>query len=543
MSIVSHSSLTPLRFLERSAEVYPDKVAIVHGDQRTSYRDFAFEATRLARALQASGIDPGDRVAYLCPNIPELLVAHFAVPLAGAVLVAINTRLSSEEVRYICDHSGAKLLVVDSELRSIIDPLEDRLETIREIVTVIDPVVEGDTAEVSAGPRYQDLLRRGSDVPLPWSVEDELATITINYTSGTTGKPKGVMYTHRGAYLNSLGELLHSEHSSESVYLWTLPMFHCNGWCTAWAVTAIGGRHVCLRAVQADRIWQLLDEEKVTHLNGAPPVLAALLSAEAAHELDSSLVITTAGAPPNPKQIAQCEDINARVVHVYGLTETYGPYSVCQWQEDWKDLKVPERAELLSRQGVGMVQAERLRVVDDEMNDVPCDGETMGEIVMRGNNVMKGYFEDEQGTEEAFKGGWFHSGDLGVRHSNGYVRLMDRAKDVVISGGENISTVEVEQALVSHDAVAEAAVIGVPDEKWGERPKAFVVLAHGQHASEEAIINYVRSRIAHYKAPKEVVFMDELPTNSTGKVQKFELRESEAAKRESAARAAAAPAR
>jgi fatty-acyl-CoA synthase len=542
VSTVSHSSLTPLRFLERSAEVYPDKVAIVHGARRTSYRHFAAEATRLAHALQASGIDPGDRVAYLCPNIPELLIAHFAVPLAGAVLVAINTRLAAEEVRYICDHSGSKLLVVDSELRSIIDPVESQLETIREIVTVIDPVVERDIAEVSDGPGYPDLLERGSDVPLHWTVEDELATITINYTSGTTGKPKGVMYTHRGAYLNSLGELLHSEHSSDSVYLWTLPMFHCNGWCTAWAVTAIGGRQVCLRAVQAERIWQLLEQEKVTHLNGAPPVLTALLGAEDAHELEPALVITTAGAPPNPKTIAQCEDINARVVHVYGLTETYGPYSVCQWQEDWKHLEVPERAELLSRQGVGMVQAERLRVVDDEMNDVPCDGNTMGEIVMRGNNVMKGYFEDDEGTGEAFKGGWFHSGDLGVRQSDGYVRLMDRAKDVVISGGENISTVEVEQALISHDAVAEAAVIGVPDEKWGERPKAFVVLAHGQHASEEAIIEHVRSRIAHYKAPKEVVFMDELPTNSTGKVQKFELRESEAAKRDASARAAAAPA-
>jgi fatty-acyl-CoA synthase len=467
------------------------------------------------------------------------LVAHFAVPLAGAVLVAINTRLAPDEVRYICDHSGAKLLVVDSELRSIIDPVESHFETIQEIVTVIDPVVERGIADRLNGPRYPDLLERGSDVPLQWTVEDELATISINYTSGTTGKPKGVMYTHRGAYLNSLGELLHSEHSSDSVYLWTLPMFHCNGWCSAWAVTGIGGRHVCLRAVQAERIWQLLDQEKVTHLSGAPPVLTALLGADDAHEVQSSLVITTAGAPPNPKTIAQCEDINARVVHVYGLTETYGPYSVCQWQEGWKDLKVAERAELLSRQGVGMVQAERLRVVDDEMNDVPCDGETMGEIVMRGNNVMKGYFEDEEGTAEAFKGGWFHSGDLGVRQSDGYVRLMDRAKDVVISGGENISTVEVEHALVTHASVAEAAVIGVPDEKWGERPKAFVVLVHGRHATEQAIIEHVRSSIAHYKAPKEVVFMDELPTNSTGKVQKFELRESEAAKR---AVAAGAPA-
>ena len=538
MSTVSHESLTPLRFLERSAEVYPDKVAIVHGDRRTSYGAFASEATRLAHALQASGIGPGDRVAYLCPNIPELLIAHFAVPLAGAVLVAINTRLAAEEVRYICDHSGAKLLVVDSELRSIIDPVQDRFETIEEIVTVIDPVVERDTSEASDDLRYSDLLERGSDAPLRWTVEDELATITINYTSGTTGKPKGVMYSHRGAYLNSLGEVLHSEHTPDSVYLWTLPMFHCNGWCTPWAVTAIGGRHVCLRAVEAKRIWQLLDQEKVTHLNGAPPVLTALVGADDAHELERSLVITTAGAPPNPKTIAQCEDINARVVHVYGLTETYGPYSVCQWQAGWKDLEVQERAALLSRQGVGMVQAERLRVVDDEMHDVPADGETMGEIVMRGNNVMKGYFKDDQATEEAFNGGWFHSGDLGVMHGDGYVRLMDRAKDVVVSGGENIATVEVEQALVSHDAVVDAAVIGVPNQKWGERPRGFVVLAPGHQASQKEIIDHVRSRIAHYKAPDEVVFVDELPRNSAGKVQKFQLRDREDAKQ---ARAAQAP--
>jgi fatty-acyl-CoA synthase len=531
MSTVSHGSLTPLRFLERSAEVYPGKVAIVHGDRRTCYRDFAGEATRLARALQASGIEPGDRVAYLCPNIPELLIAHFAVPLAGAVLVAINTRLATGEVRYICDHSGAKLLVVDSELRSIIDPVKDQLETVGEIVTVIDPVVERDSPEPD-GVRYPDLLERGSDEPLDWTIEDELATISINYTSGTTGKPKGVMYTHRGAYLNSFGELLYSEHSPDSVYLWTLPMFHCNGWCTAWAVTAIGGRHVCLRSVEGDHIWQLLEQEQVTHLNGAPPVLTTLVGAEGARELKRPLLITTAGAPPNPKTIAECEDINARVVHVYGLTETYGPYSVCQWQEDWIDLDVEERAELLSRQGVGMVQAERLRVVDGEMNDVPPDGETMGEMVMRGNNVMKGYFEDEEATDEAFKGGWFHSGDLGVMQSDGYVRLMDRANDVVVSGGENISTVEVEQALLSHDAVAEAAVVGVPDDKWGERPKAFVVLADGQQVGEGEIVEHLRSRIARYKVPKEVVFVDELPKTSTGKIQKFQLRESEASRRD-----------
>ena len=527
MSTVSHSDLTPLRFLERSAEVYPDKVAIVHGDRRTTYREFAGEATRLARALQSSGIDAGDRVAYLCPNIPELLIAHFAVPLAGAVLVAINSRLSGDEVRYICDHSGAKLLVVDSELRSSVAPIENELETVAEIVTVFDPESEGDISKAYDGPGYQDLLERGSDEPLGWTVEDELATITINYTSGTTGQPKGVMYTHRGAYLNSLGELLHSEHGADSVYLWTLPMFHCNGWCTAWGVTAIGGRHVCLRAVRGDRIWRLIERENVTHLNGAPPVLAALVSAEEAHPLDRPLVITTAGAPPNPKTIAQCEDINARVVHVYGLTETYGPYSVCQWQEGWEDLDVEERAALLSRQGIGMIQAERLRVVDDDTNDVPADGATMGEIVMRGNNVMKGYFEDEEATAEAFRDGWFHSGDLGVVHPDGYVQLLDRAKDVVISGGENISTVEIEQALFKHPAVLNAAVVGMPDEKWGERPKGFVILKPGEQVSEQELIDHVRSTIAHYKAPKAIAFVDELPTTSTGKVQKFELRERE----------------
>ena len=524
---VSEAPLTPLRFLERSAGVFPDKTAIVHGERRLSYRDFAGEATRLARALRAAGIEPGDRVAYLCPNIPEMLVAHFAVPLAGAVLVAINTRLSSEEVRYVCDHSGAKLIVVDAQLHATLAPVAGELETVREVATVVDPLAEsGGDGEIE-GPRYEELLRRGSDEPLDWSVDDELATISINYTSGTTGRPKGVMYSHRGAYLNALAEVIHSEHTPASVYLWTLPMFHCNGWCTPWGVTAIGGRHVCLRAVRGDRIWELFGNEQVTHLNGAPTVLTTIATADEATPLERPLVVTTAGAPPSPTTIAQLESLGARLIHVYGLTETYGPYSVCEWQPGWPDLDTDARAKLLARQGVGMLSADRLRVVDEEMNDVPADGETMGEIVMRGNNVMKGYFADEEATAEAFRGGWFHSGDLGVMHPDGYVELRDRAKDVVISGGENISTVEVEQAIVSHPAVLEAAVIGMPDEQWGERPKAFVVLKPGSDASELELIDHCRERIARYKSPKAVELIDELPKTSTGKVQKYELRERE----------------
>jgi fatty-acyl-CoA synthase len=522
---VYDTPLTPLQFLERASQVFPEKTAIVHGERRIGYRDFASEATRVARALQASGIGPGDRVAYLCPNIPEMLVAHFAVPLAGAVLVAVNTRLAPEEVRHICNHSGAKLIVADAELLGTLAPVAGELETVREVVTVVDSLAKagGDVD----GPSYAELLERGSDAPLDWAVADELATISINYTSGTTGRPKGVMYSHRGAYLNALAEVVHSEHTPASVYLWTLPMFHCNGWCTPWGVTAVAGRHVCLRAVRGERIWQLLESERVTHLNGAPTVLTAIAGAAEARPLDRPLVITTAAAPPNPATLARLEDLGARIIHVYGLTETYGPYSVCDWQPGWEELGTEARAKLLARQGVGMLTADRMRVVDEDMNDVPADAETMGEVVMRGNNVMKGYFGDDDATAEAFRGGWFHSGDLGVMHPDGYVELRDRAKDVVISGGENISTIEVEQAVASHDAVLEAAVIGVPDEQWGERPKAFVVLKPGREAGEQELIDHCRARIARYKAPKAVEIVDSLPRTSTGKVQKHRLRERE----------------
>jgi fatty-acyl-CoA synthase len=520
--------LTPLAFLERSASVFADRTAVVHGASRLTYAELAAQATRLARALRASGIGPGDRVAYLSPNAPALLAAHFAVPLAGAVLVALNTRLAPEEVRSICLHSGARLMVADTELQGTIAPVAGRLGEVAEVVWVDDA---GVPAEVP-GPSYDELLARGSDEPLPWTVEDEDATIAINYTSGTTGSPKGVMYTHRGAYLNALGENVTAGHGPETVYLWTLPMFHCNGWCHPWAITAVGGTHVCLRAVRATEIWRLIDEEGVTHLNGAPAVLATLVNAAEAHPLDRELVVMTAAAPPSPTILAQTEALGARVVHVYGLTETYGPHTVCQWQPDWAGVEPDERARLLSRQGVAMVMADPIRVVDERGEDVPRDGATVGEIVMRGNNVMKGYHDDPEATAHAFRDGVFHSGDLGVWHPDGYVELRDRAKDVVISGGENISTIEVEQAIVSHPAVLEAAVVGVPDERWGERPKAFVVLRPRAVAEPEELRAHVRGLLAGYKCPDVVELIDELPRTSTGKVRKVLLREREWAGRE-----------
>jgi fatty-acyl-CoA synthase len=532
------TELTPLSFLERCADVHPDKVAVVYGPDRWTYRDLAQRVQELATALRATGVGPGERVACLLPNVPEMLVAHFAVPLAGAVLVAINTRLSSEEVRYICDHSGAVLLAVDAAFAPTVAPVAASLETVRTIVTLVDPHGPPAGEPIPGSIAYADLLARATGETLPWKVDDERATISINYTSGTTGRPKGVVYCHRGAYLNALGEVLHLGCTHDSVYLWTLPMFHCNGWCTAWALVAIGGTQVCLREVRGEAIWQLIDDERVTHLNGAPRVVASVLDDPRAHALDHRVVITTAAAPPSPMALARAERMGFSIVHVYGLTETYGPYAVCQWQHRWDGLDPEQRARLRARQGVGMIQAERMRVVASELCegqlvDVPADGATWGEIVMRGNNVMKGYYRDPDATAAAFAGGWFHSGDLGVMHPDGYVELRDRAKDVVISGGENISTIEVEQAVLAHDAVLDTAVIGVPDEKWGERPKAFVVLKPGATATEAELIDHVRGRIAHYKAPREVEFVDALPMTSTGKPQKFALREKEWAGRTS----------
>ena len=530
MDSVSDTALTPLSFLPRSARIFPAKTAVIYGRRRLSYAELEAETARVARALRASGIEPGDRVAYLMPNLPEMLIAHFAVPLAGGILVAMNTRLVAEEMAYILRHSGAKILVVDAALLSTAVAATKDLDTVTQLVVAEDSETEPSGADLAADPRivtYAEFLGRAAGDPLPWSVTEEHTPISINYTSGTTGQPKGVIYTHRGAYLNSFAQIVHSRHDENSVYLWTLPMFHCNGWCTPWAITAIGATHVCLREVRGDAIWAQVREHGVTHLNAAPTVVTTILNAPEAGQLERPVLITTAGAPPSPTTLLHMERMGFTIVHVYGLTETYGPISFCQYQPEWADLDAEQRAVLQARQGVSMIQADIIRVVDEEMADVPADSNTMGEIVMRGNTVMTGYYLDEDATAEAFRGGWFHSGDLGVMHPDGYIELRDRAKDIVISGGENISTIEVEQALMSHPAVLEVAVVGVPDEKWGERPKAYVVLRPGGNATPADLMAHVKTKIAGYKAPRDIDITVQLPKTPTGKIQKFLLRDAE----------------
>ena len=499
--------LTPVSFLERSAAAFPDRIAVLDEERRLTWADLRERVRRLAVALQRSGIEKDDRVAFLALNTVELLEAHFGVPAAGAVLVAINTRLTADEVAYILEHSGARIVVVDPSLAHLVDG-----------AAVERVLVLGE------GGDYEEFLASAGDGEPEDRLESEEDTISINYTSGTTGRPKGVMYTHRGAYLNALSEVVHARLDSGSVYLWTLPMFHCNGWCFTWAVTAVGARHVCLRKVDPPLVWRLLEEEGVTHLNGAPTVLVMLGADPAARPLARPVRVTTAGAPPPPAVIERTEALGFAINHVYGLTETYGPITICEWNPAWDELDAQERARLKARQGLNMVTADPVRVVDAELNDVPADGETMGEVVMRGNNVMKGYYADEEATADAFRGGWFHSGDLGVMHEDGRIEIRDRAKDIIISGGENISTIEVERALVRHPDVLEAAVVAIPDEKWGERPKAFVSLRPGAAVTEAELIAFSRETLPGFKAPSEVEF-GELPKTSTGKVKKFELRE------------------
>jgi len=519
---VSHDPLSPVRLLERTLRVFPEKTAVVYGSRRWSYARFAEEVGRLAGALERAGVSPGDRVAFLAPNVPELLVAHFAVLRVSAVLVAINTRLNPAEVAYILGHSGAKLAFCDVELA----PQMAEAPAGVTFVNIEDPEA-GHSGQPLPGPTYTEFVEGAPVLAVgDFELDDEQRTTSINYTSGTTGQPKGVMYSHRGALLNTLGEMYVHGIGRDSVFLWTLPMFHCNGWCFPWAVTGAGGTHVMLRAVEPVRMLEQIREEGVTHFNGAPTVLLMLAEAPEASgvRFDPPLRVATGGSPPSPTLLARMDALGIRVIHLYGLTETYGPHVYCEMQAEWESLDAEGRAGVMARQGVPFHHATHLRVVDGAMADVPPDGETMGEVVMRGNNVMKGYFEDPVATAAAFAGGWFHSGDLGVMHPDGYIELRDRKKDIIISGGENISTIEVEHTLVKHPAVLEAAVVAMPHEKWGEVPKAFVSLKPGVDATEAEVIEFCRGQLAHFKCPKAIEF-GELPKTSTGKIQKFRLRE------------------
>lgn len=514
--------LTPLSLLERTLRVFPNKHAVAYGDRRWTWSEFGIEIGRMAGALRRAGVGPGDRVAFLAPNVPELLAAHFAVLQLHAALVAINTRLQAEEVGYILDHSGAKVVVVDPELAPAIPAsLKDRPTLVN-----LEDLVAGVTGTPLAGPTWAEFADGAAVLPIENDLDDEDQITSINYTSGTTGRPKGVLYTHRGAYLNALGEIIVHGLGRDSVYLWTLPLFHCNGWCFPWAVTAAGGSHVLLRKVDPPEILRLVRERGVTHLCGAPTVLLLLAEHPDAQgvRFDPPVRVATGGAPPSPTLLARMERLGVRVTHIYGLTETYGPHVCCQLQPEWETLDVEAKARVMSRQGVPYHVATHLRVVDDQMNDVPADATTLGEVVMRGNNVMQGYYRDPEATAQAFAGGWFHSGDIGVVHPDGYIELRDRKKDIIISGGENISTIEVEHALVKHPAVLECAVVSMPHEKWGEVPKAFVSLRPGETVSEADLIAFTRERLAHFKCPKAIEFT-ELPKTSTGKIQKFKLRE------------------
>lgn len=517
--------LTPVHFLSRSASIYPEKVAVVNGDKRFTYKELHTRVNRLAGALQKAGIGKGDKVAFICPNISPMLEAHYAVPMIGAALVSINIRLSPREIAYIINHSDSRALFVDNEFAGVVQPVLDELVNIRTIVNICD----ADDKRPLDGMEYEEFLRTGPDAPVQVVVEDEYQVATINYTSGTTGLPKGVMYHHRGAYLNALGEAVEFSLNSESTYLWTLPMFHCNGWCFTWAVTAVGATHICLRKVVAEEIYRLVQEENVSHLSAAPTVLVSMANYPGAKnlELKRPLNVITAGAPPAPTVIKNMESLGANVTQVYGLTEVFGPHSICEWQTDWNGLSIDGKAQIKARQGVPYVTAMYMDVVDPmTMVPVPRDGMTIGEIVMRGNNVMLGYYKDPESTEEAFRGGWFHSGDLAVMHPNNYVQIMDRKKDIIISGGENISTVEVENAIYQHPDVLEVAVVGVPDDKWGEAPKAFVMTRPGAVLTSDDIVKHCKEHLARFKAPKAVEF-GELPKTSTGKIQKFKLREKE----------------
>jgi fatty-acyl-CoA synthase len=521
----NHQPLTPLKYLERAATTHPHATAVVHGDGRADYLTLHARTRRLASALAGAGVRPGETVATLLFNTPPQIEAHYGVPMAGAVLNAINTRLDAAGVAFILDHGAAVALIVDAELAPLAAQALALCSARPRLVEYVDPTT--DAAPALAGATDYEAFLAGGDPAFAWAMPaDEWDSLALNYTSGTTGDPKGVLYHHRGAALLAMANVIHAGMGPGSVYLWTLPMFHCNGWCFPWTVSVVAGTHVCLRQVRAGAIYDAIARHGVTHLCGAPIVMGALLGAteDERRAFPRRVRFLTAAAPPPEAVLAGMDAAGFDVTHVYGLTEVYGPAVVNEWKAEWDGLDGAARAAKKARQGVRYAVLEDLAVLDPEtLAPVPADGATLGEVMFRGNVVMKGYHRNPDATERAFDGGWFRSGDLGVLHPDGYVQLKDRSKDIIISGGENISSIEVEEALYRHPAVALAAVVAMPDEKWGETPCAFVELKPGAAATEAELIGWCRDRMAHYKAPRAVRF-GELPKTSTGKIQKFELR-------------------
>ncbi len=522
----NHQPLTPLGFLARAALVFPDHPAIVHGTQTFTYAEFYARARRLASALSKLGIGKNDTVSVMLPNVPAMLEAKFGVPMTQAVLHSMNTRLDAANIAFMIDHAETKVLITDTEFSGIISEALKMTTRRPVIVDYADPVFTGLGSRLSET-EYEDFLRTG-DPDFAWKMpDDEWDAITLNYTSGTTGNPKGVVYHHRGAYLLAVGNTLAGNIAKHPRYLWTLPMFHCDGWCFGWTIPVVAGTQVCLRYVRPDAVWDAMAEHKITHLCGAPIVMATLLNApaEMKRKLGNRVEFMTAAAPPPEAVLAEMREAGFNVTHVYGLTEVYGPAVVNEWKDSWNALDGAAQAQKKARQGVRYVPLEGLDVMDPStMTPVPADGETLGEVMFRGNVVMKGYLKNKAATDDAFAGGWFHSGDLGVMHPDGYIQLKDRSKDIIISGGENISSIELEDVLYKHPAVQAASVVAKPDDKWGETPCAFIELKPGHAPTPEEIVAYCREHVAHYKAPRFVVF-GELPKTSTGKVQKYILRE------------------
>ncbi|WP_299816452.1 acyl-CoA synthetase [uncultured Roseibium sp.] len=522
----NYAALSPLSFLARAADVFPDTIAIIHGKQRTDYRSFYRRTRQLASALEGLGVGKNDTVSVMLPNVPPMLEAHYGVPMSGAVLHSMNTRLDAAVIAFQLDHADCKVLITDREYAPVV---KEALSLASVRPTVID---YSDLQFPQDGERlgtldYEEFLQSG-DPDYPWSLpDDEWDAIALNYTSGTTGNPKGVVYHHRGAYLLAQANVITAAMTGHPVYLWTLPMFHCNGWCFPWSLSVVAGTHVCLRWVRPKPMWDLIADEKVTHLCGAPIIMSTLLNAapDQKRALDHPVEFFTAAAPPPESVLAAMKTAGFNVTHLYGLTEVYGPAVVNDWKAEWDALPLDLQAQKKARQGVRYVALEDLAVLDPEtLEPVPADGQTLGEVMFRGNVVMKGYLKNPAATKEAFAGGWFHSGDLGVMHPDGYIQLKDRSKDIIISGGENISSIEVEEVLYKHPDVQAAAVVARPDEKWGETPCAFVELRQGAAACEADLIAFCREHMANFKAPRTVVFC-ELPKTSTGKIQKFALRE------------------